>query len=214
MSQRRYKTSRHQAISRIKTFFRAFAKNRQTKQWLGAFLIFVGALLFVFPSVYHTWSNRPAQISGKNDFGPIKIDQKLLGSRRTNPVPLRIIIPQINIDLAVIEAPVINGYWETSETTASHGMGSANPGENGNIVIFAHAREGLFLPLSSIKKYVSIYIFTNTAWHAYRVRSIQDVTPQNTTVISPTDSETLTLFTCSGFLDSKRLVVTAQPDQL
>lgn len=207
MPHRRRKTSRHQKISRVTRTTRKESR----RQWIGVLLVFVGALLVVFPSVYHSWTNRPAtNQKASADFGPIHIDQKLLGARQKNPVPVRIIIPQVNIDLPVVEANVVGGYWETSETTASHGIGSANPGEKGNMVIFAHARDGLFAPLRSIKKYATIYVLTGNGWHQYRTRSIQEVLPQNTEVISPTPDETLTLFTCTGFLDSKRLVVVAQ----
>lgn len=110
----------------------------------------------------------------------------------------------------MIEAPVVSGYWETSETTASHGVGSAGPGQKGNMVIFAHARPGLFLPLKEIQKQAAVYVFTDSSWYAYRVTDIREVAPQDVTVIGPTPDETLTLFTCTGFLDSKRLVVIAK----
>lgn len=108
---------------------------------------------------------------------------------------------------------MVNGYWEVSETTASHGLGSAYPGQLGNTVIFAHAREGLFLPLRDIRAETVIYVLTNDRWHRYKTTDVKTVASNQVEVIAPTNDETLTLFTCSGFLDSKRLVVVAKPER-
>lgn len=175
-------------------------------------MLLVGFIFFVFPSAFSFWTSRQiTTITSKSDFGPIRIDTQLLGSRHPKPAPLRILIPSVTIDLPIAEAKVSNGYWEVFETTAGHGIGSANPGEPGNTVIFAHARQGLFLPLKDVKKDAQLYILTDTRWHRYRVAEIKEVRPQDIEVIAPTPDEILTLFTCSGFLDSKRLIVVAKP---
>ncbi len=122
-----------------------------------------------------------------------------------------IIIPRLNIDLSVAPSKIKNGYWEVSETSASHGEGSANPGENGNVVVFAHAREGLFLGLRGVEKGDTVYILTANRWYKYKVSEIVNVYPNDITTVAPTNSEVLTLFTCSGFFDEKRLIVKAVP---
>ncbi|HXS15041.1 MAG TPA: sortase [Candidatus Saccharimonadales bacterium] len=133
-----------------------------------------------------------------------------LPKNTTGELPLRVIIPHIGIDVAVIEAPLVNGYWQTSDTQASHGIGSANPGEKtGNIVIFAHERVGLFLSLSQIKQGDKIYIQTKKSWHVYKVMKTSVVNPTDISIIQPTAQETLTLYTCSGFFDENRFVVRA-----
>jgi LPXTG-site transpeptidase (sortase) family protein len=210
MSRRRIKTSQKKSPLRLGAF-------------LGIFLLVLGAVLFAFPSLYKYLSRpqAPSQTTSKTgrnvtpsgNVGPIRIDPKLLEGRELTQPPLRVIIPSLSLDLSIIEAAVVNGYWELSETTASHGVGSANPGENGNIVVFAHARQGLFLPLRNIKTEDTIYLLTRDRWHRYEVREIKEVAPDQVEVIAPTPSETLTLYTCSGFLDSKRLIVTAKPNR-
>jgi len=142
---------------------------------------------------------------------PIKIDSKLTISKSKNPEPVRIVIPNINIDLPVVEAKVIYGYWEVSQNSASHGIGSANPNEKGNIVIFAHARSGLFYNLRDVKKDDNIYLFTKDAWKKYVVKQITSVYPNQTETVAPTKEETLTLYTCTGFYDEKRLIIKAFP---
>ena len=117
----------------------------------------------------------------------------------------------MNIDLPITESKIVDGYWELSENTASHGEGSANPGEKGNIVVFAHAREGLFYNLKDVKKDDVVYLFTKDKWRTYKVRDITSVFPNQVEVIKPTSNETLTLYTCTGFYDEKRLIVRAYP---
>lgn len=174
------------------------------RRTVGLWFLMLGFLLVTFPTAYKTI--RPVGYAE-----PIRIDRSLLGNSTSPEPPQRIVIPAIAMDLPVIEAAVVGGFWELSETTASHGAGSANPGDIGNTVIFAHARDELFGPLRNIQKETQIYLFTKDRWHQYAVVDIKLVDPNAVEVIAPTNDETLTLFTCSGFLDTKRLIVIAKP---
>lgn len=170
---------------------------------IGLWLIAVGFLLITFPIAYRGFPEETSE--------PIHIDSQLLRTAQSREVPIRIIIPTVNVDLPVVEAPVVRGLWELSETTASHGIGSASPGEAGNTVIFAHARDELFGPIRELKNGDVVYVLTKDSWHKYTVSETKLVNPKDVEVIAPTPDETLTLFTCSGFLDSKRLIVVAKP---
>ncbi len=192
---------------------------------IAALLFLFGIFLLLFPTIFKNFINRPSaiisklssavQMSAKTDLAkePIHIDTKLLAGKEAAEAPLRIVIPMLSIDLSIVEARVVDGYWEISQNSASHGVGSAYPGELGNTVIFAHAREGLFLPLKDIKKDQLVYVLTKDRWFRYKVDEIKFVDPQQVEVIAPTSDETLTLYTCSGFLDNKRLIVTSKPDR-
>ena len=148
-----------------------------------------------------------------NPNNPIKINENLYKNQTTQNLPVRILLPKQNIDISVIPAKIINGYWELSENTASYGEGSGAPGQNGNTVIFAHAREGLFYNLKDVKTGDTIYVFTKNSWYRYKVSNITAVYPNQTEVIKPTKDQTLTLYTCTGFSDEKRLIVTAKPEK-
>lgn len=127
-------------------------------------------------------------------------------------MPQRIVIPSINVDIPIRVSPLVNGYWEVFEKEAGFGFGSAPPSaKEGNQVIFAHARQGLFGDLKNLKKGQRVYVLTTSQWYVYEVNSSQEVDPSNVKVISHTSQQRLTLFTCSGFLDSKRLIVSAKP---
>lgn len=124
--------------------------------------------------------------------------------------PKKIIIPNLKIDLPVIPTKVINGYWQVPYNSAAFGVGSAPLNANGNTVIFAHARSDLFAPLSNIKIGDKIYIASDKFWGEFVVASKEIVLPTDTSVVGKTSEEILTLYTCSGIDDSKRLVVKAK----
>jgi sortase A len=207
---------------------------RANPRQLGLALIVLAVLLFAFPKYFKSVlapqfnrtafpSARPGTSTGRPsgqlastsasmaDLGAIQIDSRLLSTKAPPTAPTRIVIPAVGIDLPIVEAQVTDGFWQTSDTSASHGVGSANAGEAGNDVIFAHARDGLFAPLRNIKDQSVVYLLTNNTWFRYQVTEINLVAPTQTEVIAPTPDETLTLYTCTGFLDSKRLIVVAKP---
>lgn len=173
------------------------------KLWLGITLLILGAILiFGQPKIYPVNSD----YSFANE--PVKVE----GFKKSDPavLPERIMVPALGVDLPVKEAKIINGYWEVFSDTAAWGKDSGVPGEVGNQVIFAHAREGLFLPLKDVTTGMRVYVLTDQNWYQYEVEEIKEVLPNQVEVIAPTEDETLTLYTCSGFRDSKRLIVTAK----
>jgi sortase A len=146
-----------------------------------------------------------------NPMAPFVIDPDLIKTATPASEPIKILIPSVNIDLPVVESQIVNGYWTISDTKASHGEGSGYPGQKGNIVIFAHAKNDMFGPLKKIKTGANIYLLSNNRWYKYQVQSSELVSPTELSSVQETTDETLTLFTCSGFLDAKRLIVKAIP---
>ena len=145
---------------------------------------------------------------------PVSVDKKFLEPttkpKQPKSPPIRIFISSLDIDLAVKEAKIVNGFWEVFPDSAGFGLGSAYPEDTGNSVIFAHARKGLFLPLKDIKQGETILVLTKDKWYSYTVAEIKEVLPSATEVIAPTSDSVLTLYTCSGYADSKRFIVTAK----
>lgn len=168
---------------------------------LGVVFVVLGfVFLYKLPVIRSTPQNKEP-IVASSEFKKVSSDSNIV----------RILIPGKSIDLVVRHAKIIKGYWETSEGSASHGEGSANPGERGNVVVFAHARVGLFYNLKDVKEDDIVYIFTKDRWYRYKVSEIKAVYPNQIETVGPTDKEVLTLFTCSGFFDEKRLIVKAYP---
>lgn len=197
-----------------------------SQRFIGVFLLVFGLVLFLSPVIYKKYiaikdkeikqeqedsSFQVASLGNLVETGPVKIDQDLLNRKFSLvDLPKRIIIPSRSIDLPVKTARVIDNAWELSDDSASFGLGSATPGSGGNTVIFAHAKRKLFRPLRGIKKNSRIYILTSKQWHVYEVVEIKTVLSSEIEVIEPTKEETLTLFTCTGFADTKRLIVVAK----
>lgn len=156
--------------------------------------------------------NKQINLSSNSDNSPIRITEELISFGEVfGDYPVKIIVPGAKIDLVVKPARVIGGVWEINDNAANFGIGSALPGEKGNSVIFAHAKPNLFSSLKRIKPDDMISIQTKDGnWYAYKAVEKKEVGPDQVEVISQTKDETLTLFTCSGFADSKRLIVTAK----
>jgi len=126
--------------------------------------------------------------------------------------PSSIQIGTAKIDTAITPAAITNGIWETSDTSASHLIYSAKPSEAGNIVIYAHNRRQLFANLSQAEVGDEVIVTTEDGSpHIYVIKELQVVPPDQVEVVMPTETETLTLYTCTGPFDSQRLVVRAFP---
>lgn len=193
-------------------------KNKQKKVRL---VLLTGGIIMVFFGLYRPSYEKPKppevteSIEVSSFAGePVKIDQGLTKERskkdREKLPPTRILIPDLKIDLLVKEALVKNGYWEVFSDAAGFGAGSAYPEEDGNQVIFAHARQGMFAPLKDAKTGQNIMVFTRDKWYSYTISDIKEVLPNQLEVIAPTKEAILTLYTCSGYADSKRLIVVAK----
>lgn len=210
----------------LKIFEKPLKEFLVNKQLLGVFLFVLGLLVFFFPSAYKqylSFENKKisrqqelmtppiASSSAVIDQGPIKPESDLLKQAYLpSEIPRKIIIPSLSMDLPVEPAKIAGDTWELSENTASFGLGSTPLGKIGNTVIFAHARRHLFGPLRNIKKADKVYVLSSDKWFVYEVKEIKTVFPSQIEVIAPTPEETLTLYTCSGFADTKRLIVVAK----
>ena len=178
---------------------------KKVKTYLGLLIIASGLLIAFF----NYQGSLDTSASFENE--PVKIELAKYDDEIQPPLPVRIVITDLDIDLEVIKSNIVEGYWEVPEDTAAWGDGSGYPGSDGNQVIFAHAKEGLFLNLQDATEGMRIYVLTNDNWHEYYVDGLKEVYPNQVEVVAPTDFERLTLYTCSGYKDSKRLIITASP---
>lgn len=206
------KKSSPQRVKKIKKRKRFSFTQKPAIAWfvhhIGILFFILGVLFLVVPHVIPSTESVEEEMQE-----PIRPDTAFIGNSSSYEIPKQIIIPSVSIDLKVAPAKLIRGYWETSSTFASFGEGSAPPGTGSNTVVFAHAREGLFLPLKDVNIGDTIYLLTPSRHFSYTVDTITEVNPHDVHTIRPTEDERLTLFTCSGFLDSKRLIVVAKPTQ-
>lgn len=126
--------------------------------------------------------------------------------------PVEVEVPAAHIKLAVEESGIVDGVWQISKKGASHLDISSSPGQNGNIVIYGHNKNSLFGPIRSIKEGTEILLKDGVGGiYRYQVARTVVVGPSEVNYVEPTREETLTLYTCTGLLDSKRFVVIAKP---
>ena len=126
--------------------------------------------------------------------------------------PVQVIIPSLKIDILIETADIKNGIWEISYNSATFLNSSSRPGEGGNAVIYGHNKKAIFgsLPYLSVGQKVTIKTENGTLLN-YQVYNKDFVKPDRIDLVSPTDHEELTLFTCWGLFDSQRVVVKAKP---
>lgn len=122
---------------------------------------------------------------------------------------IRIQIPAINVD-----APVVRGDgWEQLKKGVGQHVGTANPGEKGNIVLSAHNDifGEIFRDLDQLKAGDEIILYTPQKTYTYIVTDSKIVEPTQVEVMDPTPQPTATLISCYPYLiDNKRIVVIAR----
>jgi LPXTG-site transpeptidase (sortase) family protein len=128
-----------------------------------------------------------------------------------NSTPSGIIISSINVWLPIYPSVIENGQWQTSRKGVSYLLNGVRPGEKGNAIFYGHNWPNLLGSLNRVKPGDSIQIVNlDGQTKTFTVSTVQEVTPNDTSVLSQTTDKRLTIYTCTGFLDSKRLVVVAQ----
>lgn len=108
-------------------------------------------------------------------------------------------------------APVVMGDgWEQLKRGVGQHIGSANPGENGNLVLSAHNDifGELFRDLDRLQPGDEIIVQTATQQYVYIVDRTVIVEPTDVEVMDPTGNATITLISCYPYLvDDQRIVV-------
>ncbi|MCJ7511987.1 MAG: sortase [Anaerolineales bacterium] len=108
-------------------------------------------------------------------------------------------------------APVVQGDgWEQLKKGVGQHIGTANPGEAGNLVVSAHNDifGELFRELDRLQPGDELVVSTSSREYLYRVTGLEIVEPTDVSAIAPTARPTITLISCYPYLvDSQRIVV-------
>ena len=177
---------------------------RRVVRWERVFLFF-GILLISFWAVHKFLYYRSLALSRG------QATQILHAEPKAAPLPVHIFIPwNSNVDIEPLS--FTNGEWQISDTKATYLLGSARPGEQGNIIIYGHNKREILGNIRALKGGEPITIRTDDGKdHVYLVKRTQEVSPNDISLLAPTTTEVLTLYTCSGLLDSQRFLVRAEP---
>jgi len=141
-----------------------------------------------------------------NDSDKVLAQQVSTASEMDN-TPLRILLPTLNVDLPIEPAPILKDTWQVFENAAGLGQGT---NEN-NLVIFAHARPEMFARLSELQIGDKFYLLGNSKWQTFEVVDKSYIFPEdiNTVLKTANAAPTVTLFSCDGPNDEKRVVIKA-----
>jgi sortase A len=130
-------------------------------------------------------SSVPSDVPPSVPSGPAAGSDGLIG---------RMAIQRLGVSVVVVEGTSNH----LLRRAVGHIMGTALPGQSGNVGIAGH-RDTFFRPLRNIQRDDIITIATVHAEYRYRVVSIAVVKPDNLTVLNSAGNETLTLVTCYPF---------------
>ena len=120
--------------------------------------------------------------------------------------PTRIVIPSVNIDWPVVEGD----SWDELKQGIGHRVGSANPGERGNMVLSGHndvyGEPFRDLEIIEIGKEVLVYAGANA--FRYIIKAKRVVAPTDLSPLAPSRTPIVTLITCTPYrIDTMRLIV-------
>ncbi len=203
MPQKKRNYSKRKKLTRKKTLSKKRNKKKQ-KHNLQKLFAFLGMIFIVISLSYKLYNftantllfSRPVQNSCMEE----------------KTIPVGIVIPSITSSLPVEQTFIRNGMWEISKNGASHLSSSSKPGASGNIVVYGHNSVDQLGNLSNVKEGDFIIVKTkDRGLYSYIVKTKKTIYPNDVSILNPTDSEMLTLYTCIGFADSMRFVVQAVP---
>jgi len=120
---------------------------------------------------------------------------------------------QIQIPAIGVDAPVVQGDgWEQLKKGVAQTIGTANPGQSGNMVLSAHndVFGEIFRNLDQLEQGDMIVVYTPQRAYNYMINNIQVVGPYDVEVMASTPDPTVTLISCYPYMiDNKRIIVQA-----
>lgn len=123
--------------------------------------------------------------------------------------PTRLVISKLAIDWPIVEGD----GWEELKRGVGHHIGSADPGERGNMVLSGHddVYGEVFKDIDQLAVGDLVLVYAGGHAFRYEVRARRVVSPSELSVLYPTREPVVTLITCTPYrVDTQRLVVVAQ----
>lgn len=120
--------------------------------------------------------------------------------------PTRIVIPAINVDW-----PIVPGdSWEELKQGVGHRIGSANPGERGNLILSGHddVYGEPFRDLEKLDAGKEVFVYAGASAFRYVIKAKRVVVPNDLSVLEPSRNPIITLITCTPYrVDTHRLIL-------
>ena len=162
-----------------------------------SFLLGLGFLAYGSILVWERYTPLPeSQVASQTASGRAQID-----------------IPSARIILPIYPATITDNRWEITKSGVSYLSTSPKPGARGNSVLYGHNWPRLLGRLTLVKPGDAVLIKGEDGKVVrFIVTYVFTVRPDQTEIFADTSDSRITIYTCTGFLDSKRLVVTALRD--
>lgn len=182
-------------------------QKRINKQFIARIFLIVGPLLVALSVAHNILYLRSLRVNA--EVVTSIAEQEFVSP--SLPFPTHIYIEWF-VDVAIDPAAYLEGDWTISPNNASYLASSARPGQEGNIILYGHNTRGILGNIRALKGGETLTLtLSDDTTREYQVVSLTQVSPTTLDLLLPTDSEVLTIYTCSGFLDSQRTVVRATP---
>lgn len=124
--------------------------------------------------------------------------------------PSSIALPNLGISLPVVITYMDGKRWPTTPSGVSYLANSALPGDMGNAVFYGHNWPSILGNLKNTKVGDQLTVqYQDGRSRSFTVDKVFVVGPNATEILAQSETPKITLYTCTGFLDMQRLVVTA-----
>jgi LPXTG-site transpeptidase (sortase) family protein len=182
---------------------RHLSRSQKSSRRQGIILLVFGLFLLGLYSVWRFHQLRILSFDIKN-YAQANLERK-------GEIPVYIKIYPVGVDIKIKEAGIVDGVWQVFPDSLSHLASSARIKEGGNIVIYGHNKDNILGPIRYLQEGAKIELKGEDGKsYYYEVTKTDTVDPANLGYIEPKKEEVLTLYTCTGFLDSKRFITVAK----
>jgi sortase A len=174
-------------------------------------LLFISGIALVSIGTYNyfKYAYYISRIFIQEDFKPdssVKLQGNKKASEEKTTETKKITFPSLGdkfgdliIETGGINVPVIHGDSEKDLLAGvGHYAGSRYPGEGSNIVLAGH-RNSVFKGLKDVKKGDKIKFNTTYGNYVYQVSEFKIINGGDKSIVQPTDTEKLTIYTCYPF---------------
>jgi len=127
-------------------------------------------------------------------------------------LPYRIRLSSVGLDLPVYPADIKNDRFPTTPDGVTFLASSQLPGQPGTAIFYGHNWPRLLRPLHRAQPgQVVTVTFDSGTTRNFIIQNIKVVSPKDISSLSPVSDSVsnLILYTCTGFLDRQRLILTA-----
>ena len=199
---------------------------RRVNNYLLALIIVINAYIIaapLLPQLHYWWQTKHGHLQQDLE---TKVHKQQTASSSSTPTPQpagnQLIVPSMLLNTPVLEAPVKDTYAVLDKGIWRWPLGST-PDKGGNTVLIGHRftytnPKGIFYYMDKVKVDDEIGLSWNGVSYLYKVQSVTEVPPTQTSVTDPTSDARLTMYTCTPLWNPKnRLVVVAslvQPTNL